>query len=64
MPLIIDGADDLCEQIRFVLKPNGLYMQVANLPGPMKKHFDIEESWFYPTNIPPERLHLARDKAS
>jgi phospholipid N-methyltransferase len=64
VPLIIDGADDLCEQIRFVLKPNGLYMQVANLPGPMKKHFDIEESWFYPTNIPPERLHLARDKAS
>ncbi len=62
VPLIIDGADELCKQIRAVLKENGLYMQVANLPGPMKKHFGIEESWFFPTNIPPERLHLAGDK--
>ncbi len=59
VPLIIDDADALCEQIREVLTDQGLYLQVANLPGPMKKQFRIKNSWFFPTNIPPERLHLA-----
>ncbi len=59
VPLIIDEADELCRQIRSVLPPDGLYLQMANLPGPMKKEFEIEESWFFLTNLPPERLHRA-----
>jgi len=59
VPLIIDEADELCRVIRDVLPDDGLYLQMANLPGPMRKEFEIGESWFFLTNLPPERLHRA-----
>ncbi|MFW6456927.1 MAG: class I SAM-dependent methyltransferase [Planctomycetota bacterium] len=59
VPLIIDESDELLDAIGDNLPTDGLYLQVANFSKPIEARFHIQKSYFFPTNIPPERLHSA-----
>lgn len=62
VPLIIEESDDLVQTVYEYLPPDGLYLQVANFRKPIEAMFDVQKSYFFPTNIPPERLHSAVHK--
>ncbi len=62
VPLIIDEVDELLDAIEENLPADGLYLQVANFRKPIEARFKVQESYFFPTNIPPERLHSAVHK--
>lgn len=62
VPLIIEEADDLVRTVHENLPPDALYLQVANFRKPIEAMFEVQKSYFFPTNIPPERLHSAVHK--
>jgi len=62
VPLLGRAAWGLCEQIAEALPDDGLYLQVTNWPAAIKPFFDIERTYFFPTNVPPERLYCAVPK--
>lgn len=59
VPLIIDESEALLHAIHENLPPDSLYLQVANFRKPVEAMFKVKKSYFFPTNIPPERLHAA-----
>ena len=56
------AARRLCERIVEALPNDGLYLQLTNWPAAMKPFFKIERTYFFLTNVPPERLHCAIPK--
>ena len=62
VPLLGRAAWRLCERIAEALPNDGLYLQVTNWPAAMKPFFKIERTYFFLTNMPPERLHCAVPK--
>jgi len=62
VPLTGRAARRLCEQIAEALPNDGLYLQLTNWPAAMKPFFKIERTYFFLTNVPPERLHCAIPK--
>jgi len=62
VPLLGRGASRLCEQISEALPNDGSYLQLTNWPAAMKPFFHIERTYFFPTNVPPERLYCAVPK--
>jgi phosphatidylethanolamine/phosphatidyl-N-methylethanolamine N-methyltransferase len=63
VPLVNGFAHDLCRAIAGALPPQGLYLQVANFPGAVEANFDIEKTYLFLGNLPPERLHRAFHKS-
>ncbi len=59
VPLITSTARDICRTIRDVLPSDGLYLQLAVRRGPVSEFFRVEKTYFFPLNLPPERLHRA-----
>lgn len=62
IPLANRDALPLCRTIAEILKPAGLYLQVANCYSAVRAYFNIEKTHFFLYNIPPERLHRAFPK--
>jgi len=62
VPLLGRAGWGLCEQIAEALPNDGLYLQLTNWPAAMKPFFKIERTYFFLTNVPPERLHCAIPK--
>ncbi len=62
VPLLGRAAGRLCEQIAEALPNDALYLQLTNYPKVMKPFFTIERTYFFPANVPPERLFCAVPK--
>lgn len=62
IPLANRDALPLCKTIAELLRPGGLYLQVANCYSAVRAYFNIEKTHFFLCNLPPERLHRAFPK--
>ena len=62
VPMVGQDASRLCQQVAKALPSHGLYLQVTNWPGVMRPFFQIEREYFFPLNMPPERLYCAVPK--
>jgi phospholipid N-methyltransferase len=59
VPLIRRSSAELCASIARSLPAEALYLQVANFRKPVEESFDIEKSYLFLANLPPEHLHCA-----
>ncbi|MFP4176474.1 MAG: class I SAM-dependent methyltransferase [Planctomycetota bacterium] len=59
VPFIIDESDQLVQAIHRNLPQDGLYLQVSNFRDPVDELFEVQKTYTFRTNIPPEKLHSA-----
>ncbi len=64
IPLTIPGARDVVGAVASIISPDTPYIQLTINPEPMYEYFELLRSYRFMSNIPPEKLHVARLKTS